>query len=377
MDGRTDGRTDGRCQNHRTLAKRESKNWSRYLDDCFIPIPKNLLKPSDLLEILNSINPSIQFTMEADESQLPFLDILINKSNNNEIWMDIYHKETDTRRCVSYDSCHPKHCLTNIPYTLARRICTIVENEEKKKQRLSELKIILQNQSYPENSINIGFNKALNITQSELRKPKDKPDKNNLTFITTHNPNNKNVLPIIQNSLSTLKQNESTKEAFQNIELMPCYRQPPSLKKLLTKACYSNNENFNVTKCGDSRCKCCPLLKTSNNHIFKTTQDKFILKSNFDCNSSNLVYVVICSNCKEEYIGETGENAQKLRDRMRVYRQQIREPHNSKLKITDHLRHCSNGEFQVFPFFQLRERNKTLRQEYEHHFRKKFKPTLH
>ena len=134
--------------------------------------------------------------------------------------MDIYHKETDTRRCVPYDSCHPKHCLTNIPYTLARRICTIVENEEKKKHRLTELKKILENQSYPENSINIGFNKALNIPQSDLRKPKTRPDNNNLTFVTTHNTNNKNILPLIRNSVNTLKQNKNTKEAFQNTELM-------------------------------------------------------------------------------------------------------------------------------------------------------------
>ena len=48
------------------------KNWSRFLDDYD-----------------DSINPSIQFTMEYNENAIPFQDILI-KYNNDKIWMDIY-----------------------------------------------------------------------------------------------------------------------------------------------------------------------------------------------------------------------------------------------------------------------------------------------
>ena len=37
-------------------------------------------------------------------------------------------------------------------------------------------------------------------------------------------------------------------------------------------------------------------------------------------------YVVICDKCKEEYIGETGEGKNKLKDRARVYPKHIRQP---------------------------------------------------
>ena len=33
------------------------------------------------------------------------------------------------------------------------------------------------------------------------------------------------------------------------------------------------------------------------------------------CNSCNLIYVLICSGCNEEYIDETGDGETKLRDR--------------------------------------------------------------
>jgi len=103
------------------------KNWSRFLDDCEIPIDRNILEPDQLLAILNSIIPEIQFTMECSELAIPFLDILIEQKNNT-ISMDLYRKPTDTQRCLHFKSNHPKHCLKNIPFAMARRICTIVEN---------------------------------------------------------------------------------------------------------------------------------------------------------------------------------------------------------------------------------------------------------
>ena len=63
------------------------------------------------------------------------------------------------------------------------------------------------------------------------------------------------------------------------------------------------------------------------------------------CDSRNLIYVVICPTCKEEYIGETGIGDSKLRDRVRIYRQHIRQPEHKKLKVEKHLRTCGEGNF--------------------------------
>ena len=41
------------------------------------PLDKTKIDPNRLLEILNSINPSIYFTMETSDKKQPFLDILI------------------------------------------------------------------------------------------------------------------------------------------------------------------------------------------------------------------------------------------------------------------------------------------------------------
>ena len=86
------------------------------------------------------------------------------------------------------------------------------------------------------------------------------------------------------------------------------------------------------------------------------------------CESRDLIYVVICSTCNEEYIGKTGEGKAKVRDRVPVYRQHIRQHQCQQLKCEEHLRTCGKGEFKIFPFFKLHSHNKYLREQYEKYF---------
>ena len=65
------------------------ENWSLFLDDCETLSEENKINRNDLLSVLNSIKPSIQFTMEYSKDTTTFLDILV-KRKNEKIWMDIY-----------------------------------------------------------------------------------------------------------------------------------------------------------------------------------------------------------------------------------------------------------------------------------------------
>ena len=46
------------------LAQHSKENWNRFLDDCYSVLRSSQISPEELLLTLNSINPSIQFTME-------------------------------------------------------------------------------------------------------------------------------------------------------------------------------------------------------------------------------------------------------------------------------------------------------------------------
>ena len=77
--------------------------------------------------------------MKKSQARLPFLHIIIKKGHT-KIRMDIYNKPTDSKRYVPFKSNQPEYFLTNIPFSIARKICTIAENENVKVKRFKELK---------------------------------------------------------------------------------------------------------------------------------------------------------------------------------------------------------------------------------------------
>ena len=100
----------------------------------------NLIKPDHLLSISKQINNNIQLTIEKCQTRLPFLVIMINK-NGTKIWMDIYQQTNRIKKICPFTSNHSRHsCLKHILFSLARRICIIVENENVKEKRFKELK---------------------------------------------------------------------------------------------------------------------------------------------------------------------------------------------------------------------------------------------
>ena len=90
----------------------------RFSDDCQILLKVNLIKPGHLLSIFIQINNNIQFTMEKSQTRLHSLDIMTNKSDT-KIWMVIYSKPTYSKLYVPFMPNQPRHCLTNIPLSLA------------------------------------------------------------------------------------------------------------------------------------------------------------------------------------------------------------------------------------------------------------------
>lgn len=65
------------------------------------------------------------------------------RNEKGHIETDIYYKETDGKQYLLFDSWHPRHTKTNIPFCLARRILTIVSDDETITERFRELEKFL------------------------------------------------------------------------------------------------------------------------------------------------------------------------------------------------------------------------------------------
>ena len=183
--------------------------------------------------------------------------------------MDIYSKSTKSKRYVSFKSKHPKHCLKNIPFSLARRICMIAEKDSLKEIKLQVPETLLLEQHYPERMIKAVIKKALKIPKNELRNVKEQEKKKILPFISTFNPNSPKALPIIKQTLENLKTLDRMRNAFKKVKFINCKRQAPNLGRILCKSSFSlSNSISGVKNCGKSFV-CCQYIKEGIEHISK------------------------------------------------------------------------------------------------------------
>ena len=94
------------------------------------------------------------------------------------------------------------------------------------------------------------------------------------------------------------------------------------------------------------------------------------------CEVENVVYVMKCGGCNEEYIinneeyvGETGNYY--LRRRVTVHNQQIRDQTTRMLFVSEHLSICAhqmNPKFYISPFYKMYLDSTSLRQAIKDYF---------
>ena len=87
-------------------------------------------------------------------------------------------------------------------------------------------------------------------------------------------------------------------------------------------------------RCNNNKqCILCPFIYTNNHIISKQTQIKYKLQPNNSCVTKNCVYIIICTKCNHQYIGETKNT---LRERFRDHLQSLRHNITYNHPVTTH-----------------------------------------
>ena len=112
----------------RTLASRRVNPllWKRYVDMW----PPRLMKVrSTLLQHLNSIEPSIRFTVEQEnDGKLGFLDTHVYRNIDGRFETDVYRKPTHTDKYLSFYSHYPRCHKKSVARTLFQRAESLTSN---------------------------------------------------------------------------------------------------------------------------------------------------------------------------------------------------------------------------------------------------------
>ena len=61
----------------------------------------------DFNHLANNIHHIIKFSFNTNEQEIPFLDTIIYRQNNNHILTRLYHKPTDNKQYLHFNSAHP------------------------------------------------------------------------------------------------------------------------------------------------------------------------------------------------------------------------------------------------------------------------------
>ena len=348
--------------------------YRRYLDDGLIFWDERVGDFDEVFELLNRMYPSINFTIERSKQELKYLDILIYKTTTGFKTV-VKNKDTDSGSYLPFTSSHPRHCKTNIPFSMARRIKALTDDDHLSQCKMEELSSKLKASGYPEGLIHSAVERARGLSTLELRKTRTKSnDDNFITFVHTYDPAYPGLLEGIKNITSRLFTSRECKPIFGETKIIDSRREPMSLKRLFQHSKFDGSgmtvNNNGVSKCGLPNCKLCFDIIEGNEILFSKTGKIFRIKSNMNCTARNVVYALFCSGCDQFYIGETVC----LRDRTNTHRS------NSKyegagMEVSKHLFRCGQG-FKICPILKVSDECKIARLVKEDLLIKLLKPDL-
>ena len=103
--------------------------WLQYIDDTFVIWTHGDKHLHSFWNHLNSIRPSIQFTMEEEsEGSIPFLDVLVRR-REQQLETSVYRKATHTDSYIHYVSNHHPATKISIITCLKKRAISVCKGE--------------------------------------------------------------------------------------------------------------------------------------------------------------------------------------------------------------------------------------------------------
>ena len=102
------------------------KCWYRFIDDIYFIFTGSGEQLEKFKLYINSRMPSISFTLEQSRESVPFLDVRVQRDNNN-LATSVYRKPTDRNNFLHFTSYHPAGLKTSLPFSQllrTKRICS-------------------------------------------------------------------------------------------------------------------------------------------------------------------------------------------------------------------------------------------------------------
>ena len=301
--------------------------WLRYLDDIFCVWTEGEQKLKEFFEFLNNIHPTIKFTMDYSLRKIDFLDVTVTKSDNGKLETNLYSKPTDTHQFLHATSCHQAACKNGIPYSQAIRLKRICSVETELIENLNNLEQWLVDRGYQRYKVKKEISRVNDIDRMNLLVKKEKNKDNTVTLTLTFHPALHSVVNILKRAHRHILKSPILSQVLPKPPRV-AYRNPKTLKDKLVRSklkTSTENKTKGFVGCGRKNCEICNIVEKGDEFESSVNGRKFKINFQFNCNSQNVIYLLLCKHCLKQYVGSTitkfRQRFNQYKSNMNVYRE--------------------------------------------------------
>lgn len=288
------------------LLRRTSFNikiWKRYIDDIFAIAKMKEADFQTFIQEINSFHETIKYTGEASRDLINFLDVQIYTDSEGFIHTRPYSKPTDAHIYLDFGSYHPNKQKESIPFSQAvrlRRICSDIHDFDTATKQMAGF---FTNRGYPYRLLTDAIRKARHLDRDELLKNNARNTGTIIPYIIEFNHHNAFLATRYQKFKK--KTREPGKQFTDNT--MITYKRSRNLKDILVRSRYpSTTPTPGCSPCG--HCDICKHVLRTNSITSYYNKYRHQIKSQINCQSVNLIYLISCTKCKKQYVGQTSNS---------------------------------------------------------------------
>jgi hypothetical protein len=283
--------------------------FKRFIDDCVGLWTRPLGELQTFINFVGNFHPSLKFTHEISDSSLTFLDIQLQiQPGSTLISTSVFYKETDSHSYLLHSSSHPNPTKDSIPYSQFLRLRRLCSNEDDFMAQAHRMVTFFTARGYPETLVRGALDRAASTSRSHALTPRDPLEQEDRTLFTlTYHPHNLPVKQVLIHNFKILQEDPQLQTLFKKPPLA-AFKRDRNLGDMLVRSTFKTNTVDlppGNTRCNQPRCKCCTVINTSATSFTGPSGRSFIIKRPFNCQTTNVVYIIHCSLCSQLYVGET------------------------------------------------------------------------
>ena len=225
-----------------TWTGRQPNHWCLYIDDIWFLWSGTKEELLEFITLLNSVHPTIKFKCKEVEHfsfatrTVNFLDMTVFMDENNFIETPLYTKPGKVCQYLLPSSCHPAHITRNIPFSLAYHLLRIESVRENLLSNLERLREDLVNRRYNLESINLGFQRVLNLDRNDCLQKVISKGNNRIPLIIPFHKALPNISNVLTKHWKILVDKHPVAKKFLPAPPMVCHTRDRNLRDILVKA---------------------------------------------------------------------------------------------------------------------------------------------